>query len=112
MERLWGLSFTSMFPVPGNKLSMFFDSEEKAREIFDRHATLMEIKPDDAMPPLVFDDLIGHHCLRASAFPHCMVSEIGPNDLMTMEVNKKIEASQRAAGFTKSVGFEAGKEAN
>ena len=33
------------FPVPGNQLSMFFDAEEKAREVFDKHVALLELKP-------------------------------------------------------------------
>ena len=105
MERLWSLKFTSMFPVPGNQLSMFFDAEEEARSVFDRHVKLLENKPDDAMPVLVFDDLIGRQCLRSSLFPHCQMAEIGPCDIAWIEIKKKCDASQREAGIIQNVGF-------
>ena len=105
MDRLWSLKFTSIFPVPGNQLNMFFDAEEKAQGVFDRHAKLLENKPDDAMPALIFDDLLGRQCLRSSFFPHCMMVEIGPCDIVWMEVKKKCDDSQRAAGMTQTVGF-------
>ena len=105
MERLWSLKFTSMFPVPGNQMNMFFDAEEKAREVFDRHVALLELKPDDAMPALVFDDLLGRQCLRSSLFPHCIMLEIGPCDVAWVEIKKKCDDSQRAAGIVQNVGF-------
>ena len=111
MDRLWALKFTSMFPVPGNQVSMFFDSEEKAREVFDKHVVLMKNKPDDAMPALVFDDLLAHQCLRSSLFPHCVMAEIGPSDIAWAEIKKKIDASQREAGIAPPVGFKGEMEA-
>lgn len=110
MDRLWGLKFTSVFPIAGNQLNAFFDNEEAALKVFNEHATSLSTKPDDEMKILIFQDLIGRQCLRSNWFPHCLMSEVGPNDLAMMEVNKKIEVSQRAAGFTKSVGFEISKE--
>ena len=110
MDRLWSLRFTSMFLIPGNQLTVFFDTEEKAREIFDRHVGLLEFKPDDAMPALVFDDLLGRQCLRSSLFPHCIMVEIGPCDIAWMEVKKKCDESQRAAGIAQPVGFKSEQE--
>ena len=106
MDKLWIVKFASMFPVPGGLVNAAFDSEEKAREVFDRHAKLLSGKPDDAMEALVFDDLIAHRCLRPACFPYSEMVEIGPCDLAQMEINKRIEASHKAAGFIKeNVGF-------
>ena len=110
MDRLWSLKFTSMFPVPGNALTMFFDTEAKAQEIFDKHIALLERKPDDAMPALIFDDLLGRQCMRSSFFPHCVMVEIGPCDVAWMEVKKKCDASQRAVGIVQNVGFKSEHE--
>ena len=108
MDRVWGLRFMAI--GPGIQATAFFDTEEKAREIFDKYSALASKEMGKETEPLIFQDLIGWHSLRVDYLPYCAMSEIGPNDLIMMEVNKKIEASQRAAGFTKSVGFEAGKE--
>ena len=105
MDRLWSLKFTSIFPVPGNQINMFFDAEEKAKEVFDKHIKLLELKPDGEMSPLVFDDLLGHQCLRSSFFPHCIMVEIGPYDVAWVEIKKKCDDSQRAVGIVQNVGF-------
>ena len=105
MDRLWSLKFTSMFPVPGNQLNMFFDNEEMALKIFEEHIARLSGKLDDPMRTLVFDDLMGHQCLRSSFFPHCMMVEIGPSEVAWMEIKKKCDASQRAAGIVSDVGF-------
>ena len=110
MDRLWSLKFTSIFPVPGNQLNMFFDAEEKAREVFNVHIKLLELKPDDAMPALVFDDLLGHQCLRSIFFPHCIMVEVGPCDVAWIEIKKKCDDSQRAADVVQNVGFKSESE--
>ena len=110
IDRLWIVKFVSMFPLPGNAINAAFDSEEKAKEVFDRHAKLLSGKLDDAMETLVFEDLIGHRCLRSSYFPYSDMVEVGPCDIAQMEINKRIEASHKAAGFIKGdVGFKGEK---
>lgn len=110
MDRLWCLKFTSVFLVAGNQLNAFFDNEEAATKVFNEHAACLTAKPDDEMKILVFQDLMGRQCLRSNWFPHCLMTEIGPDGLVMVEISKRIDASQRAAGLAKSVGFEGGKE--
>ena len=110
IDRLWSLKFTSMFLIPGGGLSMFFDDEEKALKVFTDHTTALSGKPDDAMNILVFEDLTGRHCLRSSYFPYCLMYEIGPCDIAWMEIKKKCDDSQRAAGVVQNVGFQSGQE--
>lgn len=110
MDKLWSLRFTSMFPIPGNQIAMFFDDEARAIEIFEGHAKRLEMKPDDIQPTLIFDDLMGRQCLRSSFFPHCTMVEIGPCDVAYVEIKKKCEESQRAAGIIQNVGFQAGSK--
>lgn len=110
MDRLWTLKFTSMFPVPGGGLSVFFENEEKALEVFNDHVAALSGKMDDAMKVLVFEDFMGRHCIRSSLFPHCVICEVGPNDVAWMEIKKKCDASQRAAGVAPNVGFQSGQE--
>lgn len=110
MNRLWSLRFTSIFPIPGNQMTMFFDSEAEAEEVFEGHAKRLEMKPDDSQPPLIFNDLMGRQCLRSSFFPHCSMVEIGPCDVAYIEIKKICDASQRAAGIVQNVGFKSEAE--
>ena len=105
MDRLWSLRFTSIFPIPGNQITMFFDNEAMATEIFVGHAKRLEMSPDGVQPPLIFNDLMGRQCLRSSFFPHCTMVEIGPCDVAYVEIKKRCDASQRAAGIVQNVGF-------
>lgn len=105
MDRLWILKFMPMIPVPGNEINIFFDSEAKARKVFDEHASLLTRKLEDEMPTLIFDDLLGRQCLRSSFFPRCMMAEVGPSEIAWMEIKKKCDAAQREAGIVQDVGF-------
>lgn len=107
MDRLWALKFTSMFPIPQNSLSFFFTDEDVARQILIRHTNALGGKTAEAMDILVFQDLMGSHCLRSDFFPHCTLTEIGPHDLIWKEISQKLEASQKAANLVKDVGFKA-----
>ena len=91
--------------MPGSQFAAFFDTEDSARKIFDKYTSLLSQKPQESMEVLRFDDIMGSHCLRPDFFPCCSLFEHGPCDLMWAEIDKKMKASQQAAGATKNMGF-------
>lgn len=105
MDKLWSLKFAPMMNVPGNQVTAWFDNEQAAREILERHAKLVSREPAKETEALVFDDLQGRHSMRVDFFPYCAMMEVGPAELMYKEINEKIRAAHEAAGTNKEVGF-------
>ncbi len=106
MDRLFIIKFFAMtVPINGQEKSVFFDDEIKACAVFDKHAALLAQKPNEQMEILVFDDIIGHHCIRPDFFPYAFMYERGPSDVVWKEIDEKVKASERAVGINKDMGF-------
>lgn len=111
IDRIWCVKFTAIMNVPGNQIVAYFATEEAARRVMDGHAKLITNKLYEETEALVFDDILGLHCMRADLFPYCFMSEIAQTEKSWKEISDKIRAIQQETGTgDKNVGFKSQPE--
>jgi len=104
MDILWILTFSPITSMGSNNVSLFFDSADKCKEVFDRYQRALEYTEKSATA-FTAEDLMGQHVLRPDFYPMCTMKEMPHGEKMWHDIDSTLKKFREQYGPQNQPGF-------